>query len=142
MARLQRQTVELMAHERGLKMTPQRRAIIDFMQSAHHHPTADEVLQAVNRKFPMTSRATVYNTLNWLKVEGMVREVFEAGIVRFDPNTEQHHHFVCLICGSVEDVDCDLIGTIKLCSLPKRQKVEFFEVTLRGVCAECQKKKK
>ncbi len=141
MARLHREIVETMAQSRGLKMTPQRRAIIDYMQSAYHHPTAEEVLQAVNRKFPMTSRATVYNTLNWLKLEGLIREVFEAGSVRFDPNTEHHHHFVCRVCGGVEDVTCDLIGTVKICSLPERQKVEFFEVTLRGLCADCQKKK-
>jgi Fur family ferric uptake transcriptional regulator/Fur family peroxide stress response transcriptional regulator len=131
-----------MAQSRGLKMTPQRRAIIDYMQAADNHPTAEEVLQAVNRKFPMTSRATVYNTLNWLKVEGMIREVFEAGSVRFDPNTEHHHHFVCQSCGNVEDVDCDLVGAVKVCALPNRQKIEFFEVTLRGLCADCQKKKK
>jgi Fur family peroxide stress response transcriptional regulator len=140
MAKLLRQIVEMMAQSRGLKMTPQRRAIIDYMQSAHHHPTADEVLQMVNHKFPMTSRATVYNTLNWLKQEGMIKEVFEAGYVRFDPNTEHHHHFVCRECGMVEDVECDLIGTVKICALPARQKVEFFEVTLRGLCASCQKK--
>jgi Fur family transcriptional regulator, peroxide stress response regulator len=140
MGRLLRQLVETMAQSRGLKMTPQRRAIIDYMQSAHHHPTADEVLQKVNRQFPMTSRATVYNTLNWLKQEGMIREVFEAGTVRFDPNTSHHHHFVCRECGRVEDVECDLIGTVNICSLPESQKVEFFEVTLRGLCAGCQNK--
>jgi Fe2+ or Zn2+ uptake regulation protein len=140
MGRLLRQLVETMAQSRGLKMTPQRRAIIDYMQSAYHHPTADEVLQTVNRQFPMTSRATVYNTLNWLKQEGMIKEVFEAGSVRFDPNTEQHHHFVCRECGKVEDVECDLIGTVNICSLPASQKVEFFEVTLRGLCADCQNK--
>jgi Fe2+ or Zn2+ uptake regulation protein len=122
-------------------MTPQRRAIADFLQSAHHHPTADEILQAVNRKFPMTSRATVYNTLNWLKEEGMVKEVYEGGTVRFDPNTGNHHHFVCRGCGKVEDVDFDLVGTMTVRSLPGHQKVEFFEVTLRGLCAGCQKKK-
>jgi Fe2+ or Zn2+ uptake regulation protein len=121
-------------------MTPQRRAIIDYMQSAYHHPTADEVLQTVNSKFPMTSRATVYNTLKWLKQEGMIKEVFEAGTIRFDPNTEQHHHFVCRECGKVEDIECDLIGTVNICSLPASQKVEFFEVTLRGLCASCQNK--
>ncbi|HEX5084725.1 MAG TPA: Fur family transcriptional regulator [Blastocatellia bacterium] len=135
-----RQLVETMAQSRGLKMTPQRRAIVDYMQSAHHHPTADEVLQTVNHKFPMTSRATVYNTLNWLKQEGMIREVFEAGSVRFDPNTEQHHHFVCRECGKVEDVECELIGKVNICALPASQKVEFFEVTLRGLCADCQNK--
>jgi Fur family transcriptional regulator, peroxide stress response regulator len=140
MGRLLRQLVETMAQSRGLKMTPQRRAIIDYMQSAYHHPTADEVLQTVNQKFPMTSRATVYNTLNWLKQEGMIREVFEAGSVRFDPNTEQHHHFVCRECGKVEDVECELIGKVNICTLPASQKVEFFEVTLRGLCADCQNK--
>jgi Fur family transcriptional regulator, peroxide stress response regulator len=141
MARLHRQIVETMAQARGLKMTPQRRAIIDYMQSAHDHPTADEVLQMVNRKFPMTSRATVYNTLNWLKQEGMIKEFFEAGCVRFDPNTGHHHHFVCRKCGKVEDVECDLVGTVKICSLPASQKVEFFEITIRGLCANCQKRK-
>ncbi len=133
--------MEKMTQTRGFKMTPQRRAIVDYLQAAEHHPTADEILQAVNRRFPMTSRATVYNTLNWLKEEGMVKEVFEAGTVRFDPNTGNHHHFVCRKCGKVEDVDCDLIGAMKVCSLPGHQKVEFFEVTLRGLCAGCQKKK-
>lgn len=133
--------MEKMTQSRGFKMTPQRRAIVDYLQSADHHPTADEILQAVNRKFPMTSRATVYNTLNWLKEEGMVREVFEGGTVRFDPNTGHHHHFVCRKCGKVEDVDGALIGEMKIRPLPGHQKIEFFEVTIRGLCADCQKKK-
>src|SRR4030095_12105773 len=128
MARLLRQIVETMAQARGLKMTPQRRAIIDYMQSAYHHPTADEVLQAVNRKFPMTSRATVYNTLNWLKEAGMIREVFEGGMVRFDPNTARHHHFICKECGKVEDVECGLLSALKICKLPDEQIVEDYEV--------------
>src|SRR5438309_1744020 len=110
MSRLSKEAVEEMARERGLKMTPQRRMIVDVLQSATHHPTAEEVLNAVNRKFPMTSRATVYNTLNWLKEAGMVREVFEGGDLRFDPNTSEHHHFVCRRCGKIEDVDADLIS--------------------------------
>ncbi|HZS06422.1 MAG TPA: Fur family transcriptional regulator [Blastocatellia bacterium] len=140
MTRLHRKSVEAMTQSRGLKMTPQRRVIVDYLQSATHHPTADEVLNAVNRKFPMTSRATVYNTLNWLKEAGMVKEVFEGGCVRFDPNIGDHHHFVCRKCGRVEDVECDLISAMKICSLPGRQKVENFEVTLRGLCSDCQKK--
>lgn len=129
-----------MTQSRGLKMTPQRRAIADYLQAAHHHPTADEVLQAVNRKFPMTSRATVYNTLNWLKEAGMIREVFEGGMVRFDPNTARHHHFVCNSCGKVEDVESSLLSALKICKLPDSQIVEAYEVTLRGLCAACQKK--
>jgi Fe2+ or Zn2+ uptake regulation protein len=138
MARLERAQVETMAQSKGLKMTPQRRAIMDFLQQAANHPTADEVLIAVNEKFPMTSRATVYNTLNWLKEEGLIQEVFEGGSVRFDPNTDRHHHFICRACGRVEDVDCDLVGEVTVSALPGRHKVEHFEVTLRGLCAGCR----
>ena len=139
MTRLHHKEVETMAQSRGLKMTPQRRVIVEYLQSATHHPTADEVLTAVNRKFPMTSRATVYNTLNWLKEAGMVREVFEGGCVRFDPNTTEHHHFICRLCGKVEDIEGSLIGKLKIVPLPGRQKVENFEVTLRGLCSSCRK---
>lgn len=61
----------------GLKMTPQRRAIIEFLQSSVDHPTAEDIMNAVNERFPMTSRPTVYNTLNWLKGSGLINEVFE-----------------------------------------------------------------
>jgi Fur family transcriptional regulator, peroxide stress response regulator len=121
-----------------LKMTPQRRAIIEYLQSAIHHPTAEEVLRAVNEKFPMTSRATVYNTLNWLKGEGMVREVYEGGIVRFDPNTSDHHHFVCRKCGRVEDVDSEMIGSYQFDPSLGNRTVENFEIILRGICTDCQ----
>ena len=136
MSRLDQKEVETMVESHGLKMTPQRRAIIDYLQSATHHPTADEVLKAVNEKFPMTSRATVYNTLNWLKGAGMVREVFEGGTVRFDPNTSNHHHFICRNCGKVEDIEGEL--PIQFDSLAGDRKVENIEITLRGLCSNCQ----
>ena len=137
MAILERAQVETMAQAKGLKMTPQRRIIVDYLQHATHHPTAEEVLIAVNEKFPMTSRATVYNTLNWLKDEGLVQEVFEGGSVRFDPNTDYHHHFICRACGQVEDVPANVVGAVAFDALGGQQKVETFEVTLRGLCAAC-----
>ena len=137
MARLNQRSVEMLVQSYGLKMTPQRRAIVEYLQSTHNHPTADEVLNAVNRQFPMTSRATVYNTLNWLREAGLVSEVHEGGQIRFDPNTSRHHHFVCRRCGRVEDVEEALIGNLEI-ALPNGQEVENFEVTLRGICSTCQ----
>lgn len=138
MARLQIETVVTMVESFGQKMTPQRRAIVDFLQGSVAHPTADEVMTAVNEKFPMTSRATVYNTLNWLKSAGLVREVFEGGTVRYDPNTSDHHHFVCRSCGRVEDIECDVISALQICSLPGDPKIENYQVTVRGLCAQCR----
>lgn len=138
MARLEQKRVEAMVEAGGLKMTPQRRSIVDYLQAATNHPTAEEVLTAVNEKFPLTTRATVYNTLNWLKQAGLIREVFESGVTRFDPNTSDHHHFICRICGRVEDVDGDLLSGLDLGAVGVEKTIEHLEVTLRGVCRDCR----
>lgn len=130
--------VEVMARERGLKMTPQRRAIVEYLQTARHHPTMAEIIDSVNALFPMTSRATVYNTVNWLKEAGMLIERFEGGSARLDPNFDRHHHFVCTGCGRVEDVGFDLIDDLGICSLPNQQTIESFEIVIRGCCSSCQ----
>lgn len=140
MKRLTAAHLEELSGSRGFKLTPQRRAIVDYLQTAHHHPSAEEVLQAINRRFPTTSRATVYNTLNMLKDEGLVREVFEDGVSRFDPNLSPHHHFVCRVCGAVEDIDWEAIPAIGAVRLPGLQRVETFAVTFRGLCSACQAK--
>jgi len=131
-------SVETMAAERGLKMTPQRRAIIRFLESTNAHPTPDEVFAAVNVDFPMTSRATVYNTIAWLKEAGMLRELFTPDGVRLDPNFGEHHHFVCRVCNRIEDVGFDLVPNLGICALPNQNSIEEFEITIRGVCANCR----
>ncbi|MEZ5307772.1 MAG: transcriptional repressor [Pyrinomonadaceae bacterium] len=130
--------VETMAASQGFKMTPQRRMIIGFLEGATSHPTADEVYFAVNKKIPMTSRATVYNTLNWLKSVDMLRERFEGDKVRYDPNCERHHHFICRCCGLVEDIHFDSLQDLGLIDLPQDHSVESYEITLRGICKGCE----
>jgi Fur family transcriptional regulator, peroxide stress response regulator len=81
----------------------------------------------------------VYNTLNWLRDAKLIRDVHEAGQVRFDPNNSRHHHFICDACGRMEDIECGLIGELQICTLPNGQMMKSFEVTLRGACATCRK---
>jgi Fur family peroxide stress response transcriptional regulator len=137
MKRLTAQEVIALIRTRGLKLTPQRLAIVEYLQQCTHHPTAEEVLAAVNARFPMASRATVYNTLNWLRENGHLMEIHEGGVMRFDPNLEPHHHFVCRQCGRVEDVESELVGPWPQCTLPGRHVIEGFDLTLRGLCASC-----
>ena len=51
----------------GLKLTPQRLAILNYLEGNKEHPSAEDVYKAVSRKFPTMSLATVYNTLESLK---------------------------------------------------------------------------
>jgi Fe2+ or Zn2+ uptake regulation protein len=132
--------VDALIRKHGLRLTAQRRAILEYLQASHEHPTADQVLAEVNRRFPMTSRATVYNTLAWLKESGLVREVFEGGVSRFDPNLDRHHHFVCRGCGRLEDVAWSELPQLPPVRLAGRRKVESYAITLRGLCDRCRRK--
>jgi Fur family peroxide stress response transcriptional regulator len=79
---LTQRQLEEMIRAHGLRMTPQRRDIAECLESAPNHPTAEDIFSHVNRLYPMTSRATVYNTLHLLKTARLVQEVFENGQAR------------------------------------------------------------
>ncbi|MBM4391660.1 MAG: transcriptional repressor [Deltaproteobacteria bacterium] len=100
-------TWEAQLRARGLKLTPQRRAILCYLDGNGSHPTAAEVFAAVTRDFPMASRATVYNTLSLLVEIGAVRSVpgLPGGDTRFDPKVSHHHHVMCPRCGAIADLD-------------------------------------
>src|SRR3954466_14665935 len=90
----------------GLRSTRQRYALMAFLTEQGGHPTAAEILAAVNRLDPRSSRATIYNNLRDLVQAGLVREVaMEGRAARFDPKGAQHHHCICDRCGSGEDME-------------------------------------
>src|SRR5512143_3864135 len=90
--------------ERGL--TRQRRVVFEVVRSGDHHPTAAEVFEAARKALPGISFATVYNSLRYLKEQGMVREIsFGNGASRYDRETERHDHALCSSCGQLVDFD-------------------------------------
>jgi Fe2+ or Zn2+ uptake regulation protein len=127
------QSVETVLLSRGVKPTPQRIVIAEYLLNTLDHPTADEVLIAVSDKLPVAlSRATVYNTLKSLKDAGVIREVFtEPGMVRYDANLFNHHHFVDVKSGRILDVPVEKVEQLgKL--LDKKYKVHSVQVTFFG----------
>ena len=125
----------------GLKLTPQRFAVLDFLVRSREHPTADQISAALNRRFPRASRATIYNTLNALRDAGLVHEVYmDDAVARFDANLDQHHHFVCRVCDRLEDVPFEEVGELPAHKLKRGHMVENYEIVMRGVCAACQKR--
>lgn len=126
-------TAEQLLLSRGVKPTPQRVVIADYLLQTDSHPTADEVLSAVSEALPVAlSRATVYNTLNTLKEAGVIREVLtEPGRVRYDANVSHHHHFVDVNTGKIVDIAADKVEAIgKL--LGDQYKVHGFQVLFYG----------
>ncbi len=91
--------------EKGLRVTQQRVAVLEYLLSTPKHPTAEDVGAAVNRLVPTASRASVYNVLHSLKECGLIDElVLGDAVARYDANLDRHHHFICRACGAVEDV--------------------------------------
>jgi Fur family peroxide stress response transcriptional regulator len=126
--------------ERGLRVTQQRVAVLEFLLATPKHPTAEEVGAAVNRIVPTASRASVYNVLHSLKESGLIDElVLDDAIARYDANLDRHHHFICRACGTVEDVPFETFQEAPLPRLAAGHTVEDYTVTLRGTCPRCAK---
>lgn len=91
----------------GLKLTPQRMAIVRAIAADPSHPTAQEIFDRLQSSMPTMSFATVYNTLDALARAGLCGSLsLSPGAARFDPNMAPHHHAVCDGCGLVRDVPC------------------------------------
>ena len=124
----------------GFKLTPQRLAILDYLEGNLQHPSADDVYQEVLKKFPTISFATVYTTLAALKQRGKLLEITsDPGKKRYDPDTKNHCHLLCERCGRIFDISAEY--TIVL---PEQVKQSFFitksNLEFQGVCPECRKK--
>ncbi|MFA6213002.1 MAG: transcriptional repressor [Candidatus Obscuribacterales bacterium] len=127
------QSAESVLLSHGVKPTPQRMVIAEYLLNTLDHPTAEEVMTAVTGKLPVAlSRATVYNTLNSLKDAGVIREVFtEPGKVRYDANLFNHHHFVDVKTGQILDVPVEKVEQLGNL-LDKKFKVHGVQVTFYG----------
>ncbi len=123
---------------KGLRVTPQRFAVYSNLLSRQDHPTAEQILHALNQDAPTSSQATVYSSLQALQNVGLVREVLlEEGVCRYDANVLPHHHFRCKSCGAIEDIAWEKFQCIDLQQLRPGLKVEEYEVTVHGQCDHC-----
>jgi Fur family peroxide stress response transcriptional regulator len=125
----------------GLKLTPQRLAILEYLDGNKEHPSAEDVYKAVSKKFPTMSLATVYNTLMTLKQRGLIRELTMDPVkMRFDPQPSPHHHLICMDCRKIIDIHTQF--KIDLAEM----ELEGFEIVgshieFYGRCSKCKNKK-
>lgn len=124
---------EVMLAGKGVKPTPQRVVITEYLMGTESHPTADQILEAVAEKLPVSlSRATVYNTLKTLVDAGVIQEVLtEPGRTRYDANVSDHHHFVDVKTGQIMDVPHELVPHLGS-QLGGKFKVHNYTVTFFG----------
>jgi Fur family peroxide stress response transcriptional regulator len=133
----------------GLKLTPQRIAIVRLFAEDATHPTAQDLYERLRSAFPTMSFATVYNTLDALAnagLAGIVRIPGKRGdAARFDPNTRAHHHAVCDGCGAVLDIAAGTLAPTAAAVTKMKRAAPGFSVRAveriyRGLCAECARR--
>lgn len=129
---------------RGLRMTPQRLAILRALVMHPGHPTVEELHQVLQPQFPTMSLATVYKTITLLKGAGEVLELeFSSRDNRFDGhNPLPHPHLICTGCGRILDpLVPDLAGMIADLSRRTGYAVTSHRLDFYGLCPECRKKR-
>jgi Fur family peroxide stress response transcriptional regulator len=124
------------------KRTPQRLAILEYLDGNTSHPSAEDIFRVVSNRYQSMSFATVYNTLNTLSKAGELRELtIDPTRKRYDPDTSRHHHLICVLCGKIVDIP----ETIEV-ELPKEITEQFTllgnHVQFYGHCAPCKRKRK
>jgi Fe2+ or Zn2+ uptake regulation protein len=119
-------------HDAGVRPSAQRVAVADYVLRTDAHPSADEVWAQVRSRFPMISRATVYNTLHLFVKKGLLRS-FElgGGRVIFDPHVEDHHHFIDENDGRIYDISWAALSVSRIDELEDFS-VREYQVVLRG----------
>ncbi|HHX28802.1 MAG TPA: transcriptional repressor [Firmicutes bacterium] len=90
----------------GMRVTPQRLAIMRLMRGSKAHPSPEMVYQELKPDFPGLSPNTVYQTLHSLEEAGLLRRIsMEENVYRYDANVKPHAHLVCRACGRVDDTN-------------------------------------
>jgi Fur family transcriptional regulator, ferric uptake regulator len=125
----------------GLRLTGQRKRILDFFLQADRHLSQEDIYQAL-RKHGL-GRATVFRTLKMLQECKLVDHVIgSSGTPRFEVNLERphHDHLICIDCGRIQEVRWPKLEAIqektcrKIGFTPKWHRHEIF-----GRCRDCSK---
>jgi Fur family ferric uptake transcriptional regulator len=129
---------------RGVRLTRQRRILLDLLENSGEHLDAERLYDLARRKDPKLNRVTVYRTLKMLKDRGLVDELdlmHHAGDQHYyeTRRKQEHAHVVCLGCGRVEEYFGEPLGELR-----RRIAAKFaFDVVVArtevgGYCADCR----
>ncbi len=131
-----------MQKEKTLRMTRQRKVILEELRKLHTHPSADEIYEVVRHRLPRISLGTVYRNLEVLSELGEIQKLELSGLLkRFDGDTKKHYHIRCVRCSRVDDapiaplnqLDNELYGATVF-------EIIGHNLEFTGLCPECSRK--
>jgi Fur family peroxide stress response transcriptional regulator len=123
------------------KLNSNAHAVLDTVQAAHNHPTAQEIYEAVKRMRPNIGLASVYRILHLLVEQGYIKEVGRSDdCTGYDGRVSRHDHALCTNCGALLDVPVDVnvpSEALEQAALAAGIILGSYEVRLYGLCPSC-----
>ncbi len=130
--------MELLKH-RGLRMTPQRRAIVSEVMRTQGHISPAHIARKVQGEMPGVNASTVYRTLTLLEEVGVLQHShLETGAEYHRAEEAQHVHLTCHNCG--RDDALSIEEASELAALIHRHdgfEADLTHFAITGVCADC-----
>ena len=127
----------------GMRLTEQRKIVVDVLERAADHLHVEEVLRRARKKDPTIHRATVYRTLNLLKAAGLVDELdlmhVGGGGHYYEIRPSKFHiHLVCTSCGSVGEPEGEFWERLgERVEQETGFKPEAMRLEIGGTCLAC-----
>lgn len=114
--------------ENGLKVTPQRVAILEAIIKLNNHPTAESIMNYIRINYPNVSTATVYKVLEALVESGLITRVkTDKGMMRYDAVHDHHHHLYGSGSDRIEDYLDEELNQL-LASYFEKKGIPGFEI--------------
>ncbi len=129
---------EVLLREHSIKVTPQRLSIVEELYG-QVHMSVDELYEAIKKKFPSISLATVYKNINAMLEKSFILEVkIPNQKSKYELAKESHSHVMCERCGKVEDITLDLHGIAEIAANLTHYKINDDALVFSGICPSCK----
>ncbi|MCX8030732.1 MAG: transcriptional repressor [Thermodesulfovibrionales bacterium] len=129
----------------NLKVTPKRLAILEILSTNQCLMTPEVVWKNLKVKMKKIGLPTVYRNLEELSKNGIISKVFHPDrklYYYFCKSLQHHHHFVCLSCQRVEEINfCNIEEIQRSIEDKLNSKVLSHIIQLNGLCSNCLAKK-
>jgi Fur family ferric uptake transcriptional regulator len=132
--------------KRRIRLTRQRRVILQVMDDAEQHLDVDQILERAQKIDSGVHLVTVYRTIDLLKKHGLIDEL-DLLHLRGDRHYYETHgprdhiHVACLRCGKVREFESGLYEQLKQqIARDFNMKVTVSRTEVGGYCAECLEK--
>lgn len=137
---MSRDRIRTLLRQAGLRVTPQRIAVLETLSTGRHLATCQEVWRRAHRRTPAVGLVTAYRILERMREEGLVEQVDIGGIAHFGLADHHHEHAICQRCGAIEATDqCFLDSLSGTRLVGSGFLVQGHRLDLLGVCHACQR---